>query len=120
MGAVHKLYPTAGLTQCQKVIQHVEETGGITSWEAINHYGITRLAARVHELDGSNNAMKAEDIGDGYVRYVIDWKKRLKFIREEISLMVALESVKSIATRLPPKVVEFNNAYRMVLRTGGW
>lgn len=120
MGAVVDIMkPHAGLTQCQMVVRHVEENGGITAWEAINKYGITRLAARVHELNHTGYALKAEDIGDGYVRYVPDYRKRLSAIRAEIDFLVMDGTYQEIATKLPALVVEFNNAYRASLRGKG-
>ena len=38
------------LTQCDKVLRHLRDHGYITSLEAINEYGILRLAARIGEL----------------------------------------------------------------------
>lgn len=37
-------------SQCQKVIDHLNQFGGITSLEAIKIYGITRLASRITDL----------------------------------------------------------------------
>ena len=118
MGAVHKLNPTSGLTQCQKVVRHVDENGGITAWEAISNYGITRLAARVHELRGTENAMRGEDIGDGYVRYVPAHRERLKFLRTEMEFVLMFGTHGQIATKLPQLFVQYNNAYHLCLRNG--
>ena len=38
------------LTQCDKVLRHLRDHGYSTSLEAINEYGILRLAARIGEL----------------------------------------------------------------------
>lgn len=38
------------LTQCDKVLRHLRDHGYITSLEAINEYGIQRLAARIADL----------------------------------------------------------------------
>ena len=32
------------------VLKHLKKKSGITSWEAISNYGITRLSARIYEL----------------------------------------------------------------------
>jgi len=37
-------------SQTQKVIEHLEVLGAITPREALNAYGIARLAGRIHEL----------------------------------------------------------------------
>ena len=38
------------MTQNQRIVQHMQKWGGITTLEAINCYGITRLPARIGEL----------------------------------------------------------------------
>lgn len=38
------------MTQCEKVLKHLKERGGITSLEAMQNYGIMRLASRVNDL----------------------------------------------------------------------
>lgn len=39
------------VTQMQNIIKHLESRKkGITSWDAIQMYGITRLAKYIHEL----------------------------------------------------------------------
>lgn len=37
-------------TQCKKVEQHLKEHGSITALEAMQEYGIMRLASRVSDL----------------------------------------------------------------------
>ena len=37
-------------TQKEEVLKHLEEFGSITSMDAINMYGITRLADKIHLL----------------------------------------------------------------------
>lgn len=32
------------------VLKHLKKKSGITSWEAISNYGVTRLSARIYEL----------------------------------------------------------------------
>ena len=36
--------------QQQKVLRHMRRYGSITSWEAIEHYGATRLSAIIYAL----------------------------------------------------------------------
>lgn len=38
------------LTQCQRIVRHMEDYGSITSLEAMNEYGIMRLASRINDL----------------------------------------------------------------------
>ena len=38
------------ITQDDRVLRHLEERDGITSWEAIKEYGITRLSAVIFRL----------------------------------------------------------------------
>ena len=38
------------LSQCDKIIRHLQDHGSITTLEAINEYGILRLASRVNDL----------------------------------------------------------------------
>ncbi|WP_432473705.1 helix-turn-helix domain-containing protein [Amphritea sp. HPY] len=65
--------------QCQKVVAYIERWGSLNSIEAITHYGITRLAARIHDLKYTNRAMKAvpaENAAKGFVKYVPDFEQR--------------------------------------------
>lgn len=38
------------LTQCQRIIRHLQEIGPIDDLTAYSEYGIRRLAARIHDL----------------------------------------------------------------------
>lgn len=38
------------VTQCEKILQHLEQYGSITAMEAVNEYGIMRLASRITDL----------------------------------------------------------------------
>lgn len=38
------------MTQCQRILRHLEDYGSITSAEAMNEYGIFRLASRISEM----------------------------------------------------------------------
>ena len=38
------------LTQCERVLRHLEDYGSITSLEAMHEYGIMRLASRISDL----------------------------------------------------------------------
>jgi len=73
--------------QCTKVVAHIERWGSINSIEAIRHYGITRLAARIHDLHETNRAMKSvEDpnAAKGFVKYVPDFDRRRKLLKRRM------------------------------------
>ena len=63
-------------TARDRVLEHLEEHGTITSWEAIQNYGITRLSEYIRQLRRDNYIIESnwtENInryGDK-VRYVI-------------------------------------------------
>ena len=38
------------MTQCDRIVRHLEDYGSITSLEAIQEYGILRLASRINDL----------------------------------------------------------------------
>lgn len=38
-------------TQEAQVLRHIDTNGSITPMEAIEEYGITRLAARIHDIE---------------------------------------------------------------------
>ena len=38
------------MTQKEMIVRHLTDYGHITSYEAFTEYGITRLAARIHDL----------------------------------------------------------------------
>lgn len=48
--AILKNWNSRGLTQNQRVIAYIEEFGSITSKEAFDMMGVTRLASRIHDL----------------------------------------------------------------------
>ena len=41
---------TRRASKTQKVLDHLKEYGSITSWEAIDNYGATRLSAIIYNL----------------------------------------------------------------------
>lgn len=72
------------MTQEQKILKHLCERGGITSMEAFQMYGITRLSARIcdlrrHGVQISNQKQKARN-RDGEVvyfdRYVLKGERK--------------------------------------------
>ena len=38
------------MTQCERILRHMEDYGSITSLEAMTEYGVMRLASRVNDL----------------------------------------------------------------------
>lgn len=50
----------ATITQKQMVLNHMDKYGKITSMEAFEMYGITRLAARVHDLKSAGYTIDSE------------------------------------------------------------
>ena len=42
--------PDSGLTQCDRILRHFKDYGSITSLEAMQEYGIMRLASRISDL----------------------------------------------------------------------
>lgn len=56
------------LTQCDRILRHLQDYGAITSLEAITEYGILRLASRVNDLKRRGYNISAER-GKGRNRY---------------------------------------------------
>ena len=52
----------AKLTQCDRVLRHLEDYGSITSLEAMSDYGIMRLASRISDLKGQGYAIVSERV----------------------------------------------------------
>jgi hypothetical protein len=48
------------LTQRQRVLRHLEDFGSITSLEAMQDYGIMRLASRISDLKRAGVTIKKE------------------------------------------------------------
>ena len=48
------------LTQCQRIIRHLQEIGPIDDLTAYSEYGIRRLAARIHDLKAQGYDIEAE------------------------------------------------------------
>jgi hypothetical protein len=56
------------LTQTEKILRHLRDRGSITALEAMEDYGIMRLASRVSDLKRSGHMIHREMIG-GKNRY---------------------------------------------------
>ncbi len=65
--------------QSRKVLAHLKKRGSITPMEALITYGITRLAARIHELRQAGfdiaTQMKRDETKKPYATYLITRKK---------------------------------------------
>lgn len=60
------------MKQKDQLLKHFAKKKSITSWEAIQKYGITRLAAVIHELKISHNIVTIIEKADGkqWAKYV--------------------------------------------------
>lgn len=48
------------MTQNEKVLRHMQDYGGISSMEAFQDYGITRLSARISDLRHAGHIISAK------------------------------------------------------------
>ena len=48
------------LTQCDRILRHMRDHGSISSLEAMNEYGIMRLASRINDLKAQGFAIVSE------------------------------------------------------------
>ena len=51
------------MNQRQRILRHLETFGSITALEAMQEYGIMRLAARIADLEKEGYRLKHERIG---------------------------------------------------------
>jgi hypothetical protein len=61
------------MNQQDQVLKHLRKKNSITSWEAIQNYGITRLADTIFQLKGKGyDIMTVNESGNGkrWARYV--------------------------------------------------
>ena len=52
------------MTQCEQIINHIQEHGSITPLEAMDNYGIMRLASRICDLQKQGYKIKRETVED--------------------------------------------------------
>ena len=52
----------AKLTQCDRILRHLNDHGSITSLEAMSEYGIMRLASRINDLKGMGYPILSERV----------------------------------------------------------
>ena len=48
------------MTQCERILRHLREVGSITAAEAVDEYGVHRLAARISDLRRRDVKIKKE------------------------------------------------------------
>lgn len=48
------------MTQCERIMRHLEKFGSISTYEAFTEYGITRLASRICDLRQQGIEIKSE------------------------------------------------------------
>lgn len=48
------------MTQCEKILQYIEETGSITPLDAMREFGCMRLASRICDLKKAGYNIKRE------------------------------------------------------------
>lgn len=71
------------MAQADQIIHHINKWGSINSIQAIQQYGITRLARVIHDLKGTPNAMKAvedKNAANGFVKYIPDHQARHQIV----------------------------------------
>lgn len=50
------------MNQCERIAEYIKEFGSITTLEAFNDLGITRLASRIHDLTEAGYRFEREHI----------------------------------------------------------
>lgn len=48
------------MTQGEKILRHLKDNKTITTWEAIQEYGVTRLSARIYTLRKGGYTINSE------------------------------------------------------------
>lgn len=73
------------MTQCDRILRHLQDFGSITALEAMQEYGIMRLASRIADLKQMGVPIRKEIIGGknrygeatSYARYSLDWNEMI-------------------------------------------
>lgn len=50
------------MTQTERILQHLDKYGSITALEAMNEYGIMRLASRISDLKRKGYNIKSKNV----------------------------------------------------------
>lgn len=68
------------MTQCERIIRHLQDVGNLTQAEAMQEYGIARLSARISELKSAGYPIRQEMVAGrnryqepvSYARYFLE------------------------------------------------
>ena len=61
-------------TQCEQILQHLKNRGGLTPIDALNEYGCFRLAARIKDLRDQGHNIDRINLTQGektFAKYVL-------------------------------------------------
>ena len=50
------------ITQCQRIIDYIQQFGSISTLEAFRDLGVARLASRIHDLKGMGYNITSETV----------------------------------------------------------
>lgn len=50
------------MTQCERVLQYMEQFGSISTMQAFSDLGVTRLASRIHDLKRTGIEIETETV----------------------------------------------------------
>lgn len=60
-----------GTSQCAFILAHLRAFGSITPYQALDHYGCFRLAARIADLRSQGHKIRTDIIQSGKKRWAI-------------------------------------------------
>lgn len=68
------------MTQCERIIRHLQDVSSLTQAEAMQEYGIARLSARISELKSAGYPIRREMVAGrnryqepvSYARYFLE------------------------------------------------
>ncbi len=67
--------PESTITQNDNVLGYLRLNGSITPAQALRHYGVMRLGARIHELKGKGHSIESKLVksrnGKHYAKYTL-------------------------------------------------
>lgn len=64
------------MTQCDMILQYMQDEGGITPWEAMKEFGCMRLGARIYDLKKRGHGIERTLVAD-----VNRYGKRVQYAR---------------------------------------
>lgn len=71
------------MTQCEKILRHLQDVGSISPLDAIEQYGIMRLAARISNLRDKGYPIKSK-MATGVNRYKEKVHYKIYYLEKEI------------------------------------